>query len=733
MGEKIQRGLIWEIVQLDSSLKMSVFEDSGCASIRHYSQCTISRSYLNRLCGDINDALAKANNSGSLETGAFEGFKKNCLLLWDHLVTKSVKEKLKNSVSDSLVLILDEELLHVPWELLYTGDDFISLKFNLGRLVRTRFGEPGKTYRGYSHKLRMLIIANPTGDLSSSYSEGLYIKKSLEKKHRMLHVDFKSTRVDSMFIKKNIRDYDMVHFAGHCEYDAEKPEYSGWVLSDGRFSSRDIAELGDNFPSLIFAHSCHSAGALDGVSAADIHKNTHGLASSFLCAGVRHYIGSVRKIEDTVGSGFAREFYRQAMGGKTVGESVRLSRLHLTRQYGASSIFWAGYVLYGNPSAGLGIPCTRKSPRMMGFPSLVLTRWKRLCIAVCVPFFIALAAYFFLPAMTMRPGTYAQFLGARASFRSGENENVVRICENIIFRDAMFLPAYPLLAQALQRMGKSDEALKYYFQFVLYCQRKNDVNLLAESYVNIGWLYHGRGEYEKAKEFYQNALSISGKHNDKLHEAAALRKLAVWYMDKGEDNRALELLTKSSEINRERINAPGHRYNLACDYFDLGLVFSNKDDYTAAREFYSKSLALFQKMKRTDELSDYYFNLGEIYLFENNYEKALQNYMKGLKIDSLQGNRPSIASDYVMIGELYFEMGNAEIAGEYFRKAESLADEIGAPVELASAYYNLGLLYKSKSAENKAREYFRLAQEIYRPMGIPDYEEVKKELSSLGR
>ena len=730
MGAKVQRGLIWEIIQLDSSLKMSVFEDSGYASVRHYSQCLISFSHLNRLCRDINDSLSKANSLGSLETGAFEAFKKNCLLLWDHLVTKPAKEKLKNSVSDRLILILDEELTHIPWELLYTGDEFISLKFNVGRLVRTRLGEPGKTYRGCSHKLRMLIIANPTGDLSSAYREGLYIKKSLEKKHRVIHVDFKSTRVDSMFIKKNIRDYDVVHFAGHCEHDREKPEYSGWVLSDGMFSSRDIAELGDNFPSLIFAHSCHSAGAFEGVSDADIHKNTHELASSFLCAGVRHYIGSVRKIEDSVGIGFAREFYRHVVGGKTVGESVRLSRFYLIREYGVSSIFWAGYVLYGNPSAGLSIPLSGGSSREIKFPAVISTRWKRLGMAASVSVSLALSAYFFLP--TVRPGTYAQFLSARSFFHSGKNENVVRICETILSRDTKFLPVYPLLAQALQRMGKSDDALKYYFQFVLYCQQKNEVNLLAESYVNIGWLYHGRGEYSKAKEFYQNALLISGKNNDKLHEAAALRKLAVWHMDKGEDNKALELLTKSSEINRARINVPGHKYNLACDYFDLGLVFANKDDYSAAREFYSKSLELFRKMKRTDELSDYYFNLGEIYLFENNYEKALQNYMKGLKIDSLQGNRPNIASDYIMIGELYFEMGNAVKAEEYFREAEALADEIDAPMELASAYYNLGLLYKSKSAENKAREYFRLAQEIYRPMDIPDYLEVKKELLSLG-
>jgi tetratricopeptide (TPR) repeat protein len=211
----------------------------------------------------------------------------------------------------------------------------------------------------------------------------------------------------------------------------------------------------------------------------------------------------------------------------------------------------------------------------------------------------------------------------------------------------------------------------------------------------------------------------------------ALRKLALWHMDKEDYALALELLTKSSEINRQYQHIYEHRYNLACDYFDIGLVFVNKDEYESARDFYQKSMALFDKLKLKNELSDYYFNLGEICQYEKQYQKAMGYYFKGLKIDEEQGNLPSIASDYEMIGGLYLEMGNDSEAERFFLLSAATAKTIEAPLELALAYYDLGALYRQKGRKNKAREYFRQAQEIYYKINHPAYVEIKEELLQM--
>lgn len=226
-------------------------------------------------------------------------------------------------------------------------------------------------------------------------------------------------------------------------------------------------------------------------------------------------------------------------------------------------------------------------------------------------------------------------------------------------------------------------------------------------------------------------MQISRQSRDRLQEALALRRLAVWHMDREENDRALELLTRSSEINRERQWLPEHRYNLACDYFDMGLVFANKEDNETARQFYRKSMHMFRRINKKDEMSDYYFNLGEIAVSEKDYQQALADYSRGLELDQAQQNLPSIAVDYQMIGALYAQMDNFEKAEEYYRKSEELCRSAGLKPELAESCYELGLLYADKGMKHKAREYLRTAQEIMRDKEFPLYSSVKSAIESL--
>jgi tetratricopeptide (TPR) repeat protein len=236
------------------------------------------------------------------------------------------------------------------------------------------------------------------------------------------------------------------------------------------------------------------------------------------------------------------------------------------------------------------------------------------------------------------------------------------------------------------------------------------------------------GEYPQAFDFYHKAMALSQHSGDHLNEATALRKLAVWYIDKEEYDKALQLLTKSSEINRDRQHIYQHKYNLACDYFDIALVFSDKDDFTAAKEFYRKSLVLFEEMKLQNELSDYYFNLGELHLFDKHYELALDCYLKGLRIDQKHENWPSIASGYNMIGELYMEMGNIKEAENFFNKSLLICEDIKTGPELAAVYYNLGALYKQAQDKNKSAEFLSKACDIYQKIDTPVYQRIREEM-----
>jgi len=725
-----EKTYVLEITRQLDLLKMSVFEAKDAAStLKQYSQHKVDFREIEKLAQEITLTL---NKSGSPEPALVRNLQKTGQALWDQLLSRPVKERLKPAQGANLALTIDEELVNIPWELLYDGINFLCLKFNLGRLVRTKSSGASAQYRAHAHTFKMLVLANPTNDLKYAYQEGLNIKNQFDRRHAAIHVDFKSTSIDRIYVKKNISDYEIIHFAGHCEYDQLDPKNNGWVLSDGKFTIHDILSMGQGaaLPALIFSNACHSAqsnpaGLLD----ADYQRNNYSLAQAFLFSGVRHYIGSIRKIEDSASLAFAKDFYHHLILGRSVGESLRLSRIKLVKDYGIIALHWANYLLYGDPAFILLKPKDKISKQKSGIRLRLRKRWliSFLIAAVALSLFLYLRV--FLP--TLNPSAYHLFSRSQKAFTQGNNQEVIRLSLEILKKDANFTDTYRLLADAYRRLGDKENALKYYFDYTLQAEKKHDLKRLSSGYTEIGWFYQLEGEYPKALEFYNKALELARRNKDKLNEAVAMRRLAVWHIDKKEYDLALGLLTKSSEINRDRQYLYEHRYNLACDYFDLGLVFANKDDFVPAEEFYRKSMLIFEKLKAKHELSDNYFNLGELALFEKQYQKALDYYLEGLSVDQLQGNKLNLVSDYNMLGELYMEMDRIPEAEHTFEQAAGLAKEIRSQPELAAAYHNLGLLFKKLGKKNKAKEYLRSAQEIYSRIDPLTYQEVKNDILSL--
>jgi len=727
---------VLEIARQADCLTMSIFDSSELSStIKHYSQLPVSLPQINRLCQEIIPILNEAGKRRQNDPDLLARMKKAGQFLWDHLLTGQVKNKLKAAQFKELIISLDEDLITIPWELLYDGNDFLCLKFNLGRLVRTRQQQRAVQYRCAGKVLKMLVLADPTADLKSAYQEGVLIKNQFDCHRDKVKIDFKSTDIDTVYVKKNLRDYDIVHFAGHCEYDGSNRQAGGWLLSDGRLTTQDILALGEShdlrLPGLVFSNACGSAKSVIGLMDNDYQEKTYSLAAAFLFSGVRHYIGTIWQVEDPVSLEFAKEFYSRLINGSSIGECMRLSRQHLFREYGPAAICWAGYILYGdprhrwfNPEISLSVPAAKITKAIRKYKSRIL----KFSLAALI---VGLCLYLYAAMPLRNPAAYVLFLKANKLFDKGSNSEAISLSRSIIKSDPLFLAAYPLLANSYQRLGEREDALKYYFDYALYSEKKKDKKNLAGAYIGIAWVYQLFGDYPKAFEFYNQAIALSRESKDRLNEAVGLRKLAVWYIDKEDYDKALELLTKSSEINRENQSDNKYRYNLACDYFDLGLVFANKDDFNAAREFYKKSRVILEQMNLKAELSDYYFNLGELFLFEKQYSKAKEYYSRGLEIDELQGNKPNIASDYDMLGELYMEMGNAAEAEKYFLDSAAISRQIKLLPELASAYYNLGLLNKAKDNSVTAKEYFRQAEEIYRRIGLPVYKEIRQELIGL--
>jgi hypothetical protein len=289
--------------------------------------------------------------------------------LWRTLLHPTVQGELRRQ-SGSLLIELDESLVALPWELLYDGQQFLCRRFAVGRTVRSSEPRRGEERRAVGTPIRVLVLAcDPRGDLAEVQREGEAIARELEL-HRTVRARLMSAP-DCETICRQLKDYDVVHFAGHADYVRASPGSSGWHLADGKLTGDQIAGLagGRPMPMVVFSNACQSGvaeewGAPDGSGDS---QRAYGLAGAFLLAGVRHYVGTQWEVVDGHSAVFATEFYKDLSLGQSIGAALQHARDAVVQRGGERQLAWASYVLYGDPDAR---PLTRpEQRRALSIPS----------------------------------------------------------------------------------------------------------------------------------------------------------------------------------------------------------------------------------------------------------------------------------------------------------------------------------------------------------------------------
>lgn len=250
---------------------------------------------------------------------------------------------------ESIDLLIDSNDAEVPFELFHDGDSFFCLKYPMGRQVRSKKVLKQKL-KAEAKRLRVAVLYNSTGDLEGAQTEGREITGSLKNLDCIERVDsFSGEEVTKARFEEILTgEYDIVHYAGHVDYDDKDPEKSSFRLHDGGLSGREVRDILKGNP-LLFVNACTSAKSARGLE---------GMASSFVYGGgekdgVIGYIGSTWPLHDDGASFFAKTFYTNIGEGKSIGTSLVEARKGVLGQFGNDESAWASFVLYGDPSIKL--------------------------------------------------------------------------------------------------------------------------------------------------------------------------------------------------------------------------------------------------------------------------------------------------------------------------------------------------------------------------------------------
>lgn len=282
--------------------------------------------------------------------------------LAEMLLTDEVRQVLPRFRDHHLIVVHDAPMSRVPWETLAFGD-------GQGNGVWFPAAEKGLTHRYEADNLSVakwleeriadevlsvLLVVDPTRDLQGARIEG---RRVLE-----LFRSIAGCVIDQLYQEQATKPalmaafssgrYDVIHYAGHAEFDPVNPAQSGIVCHGGvRLTGADLAALG-NLPTLVFFNACESARVRQaGAKAEDeqtrlerLHQAV-GLAEAFMRGGVANFIGTYWPVGDAAAEIFAKEFYNGLLRGAPLGDAIQAGRRKVKEE---RSKDWANYTFYGN-------------------------------------------------------------------------------------------------------------------------------------------------------------------------------------------------------------------------------------------------------------------------------------------------------------------------------------------------------------------------------------------------
>jgi len=545
---------------------------------------------------------------GSLSQGpdaAVQDLQRIGSLIYSHLLTEPARRKLRTANPCDLYLRLDEQLIHVPWELCHDGKEFLATKFHVGRQVITGYPIPvPAAKRKVIGTLRVLLVVDPTESLPEAGREAEQLSTLLDNIAGVEVTLIGGRGARKVPLLAALQDHDVVHFAGHSYYDPENPSRSGWRLAEGVLTAGELSKL-TTPPLLVFSNSCQAGATSGWESGYHYEGQAFGIGSAFLLAGVRNYIGTFWVVHDEESALFAATFYQGIVSGLTLGEAQLKARHEIIRQRGWKSLTWASYMLYGDPAFTLFTPEEQPSSQVdtrSPYPTAIVQREPTLpqpvfaepvrrfvfphnqtikIVLLCLAFLVVgvlfshLSPPWRLSEKAPTDALQVDYENAFANFRNGEVMKALATFQRMVVMPTNTLGlGYDGLAAIYFTKGQLSEA-KAAIQRALAGNQQRVVALLTQ-----GDIAFSMGEREKAIAAYLQATQSDSK--DKWQTTLAYNALGVSYALAGATEKARSAFTRAFQEDPQSVEAAGN----------LGYLTWAEGNITEATQWFEKARAL---------------------------------------------------------------------------------------------------------------------------------------------
>lgn len=251
-------------------------------------------------------------------------------------------------------------------------------------------------------------------------------------------------------------------------------------------------------------------------------------------------------------------------------------------------------------------------------------------------------------------------------------------------------------------------ALRYFEEALPLAEKIGDQRLEAPLETLLGGASDVLGEIAKSHQHYERARVLAGRLNDAPTQGSAFNNIGKLHHDAGNFQRALDYYLQALPLFAE---SPPRR---AITLNNIGVAYNSLGEPERALDYFQQSLAILQTGPDRNAEALTLNNIGYAYNYLTKYQEALNYYNQARVMVQKTGNRSIEAQTLDLMGANYSDMGQAEKALEYHQQALEIQRTAKNLRREALSLGNLGHVYGLLRRPEKALDHFNQSLEIFR-------------------
>ncbi len=248
--------------------------------------------------------------------------------------------------------------------------------------------------------------------------------------------------------------------------------------------------------------------------------------------------------------------------------------------------------------------------------------------------------------------------------------------------------SYVEASAAARKTGKVVKSIEYVERGISYLQPYGDPQLLTAAFVYAGHAYNANYDFSSSRSNYEKAIALMDKYQGdfNLYRAGALNGLGGSYQNTGQLDRAITYYEEAVELAKKQQNKNDEAIALG----NLATVFIEQGKQVPqALQLLKSAEIIYARQGDKVALAKNYNNLAYAYMLLNQLPEAVQSFKRAEQLFLELGMTTSLGLVNNSIGKLLISMNQKIAAIEYYRKALKYVNEKEDPQLAKLVYANL--------------------------------------------